>query len=54
MFDFTNEPEAKPIWDYLLNDPKMEEGARQIFRYVVQANSEIKYNESYYTGSTSN
>jgi len=49
MFDFKSEPEAKPIWDHLLTDPKMEEGARQIFRYVVQANSEIKYNESLLT-----
>jgi hypothetical protein len=46
MFDFKSEPEAKPIWDYLLNDPKMEQATREIFRYVVQPNLEVKYKES--------
>jgi len=46
MFDFKNEPEAKPIWDNLLNNPKMEQATREIFRYVVQPNLEVKYNES--------
>jgi hypothetical protein len=46
MFDFTNEPEAKPIWNHLLTDPKMEQATREIFRYVVQPNLEVKYKES--------
>ena len=46
MFDFKREPEAKPIWDHLLTDPKMEQATREIFRYVVQPNLKVEYNES--------